>query len=95
MLHVDGSGACNHSEEWCRGNSQAHVHLEGVVNAPLQSGQGTDHDNTQRQSTRGQGNPAKITRSQLNVMHPITLCWGATHPLTLAPHSLQTLQALT
>ena len=74
MLHVDRQCPCNLSQEWCRGNSQAHIHLEGVVDAPLQSSQGTDHDNTQRQSTRGQGNPAKITRSQLNAMHPVTLC---------------------
>ncbi len=41
-----------------RENSQAYVHLEGVVDAPLQSSQGTDHDNTQRQPTGEESGPA-------------------------------------
>ncbi len=43
-----------------RENSQAYVHLEGVVDAPLQSGQGTDHDNTQREAAGEESRPAGI-----------------------------------
>ena len=37
--------------------SQSHVHLEGVVDAPLQTCQRSDHDNTQGEPTGEQRHP--------------------------------------
>lgn len=50
------------SQEGCkegtRGDSQAYIHLEGVIDAPLESGQGTNHDDTQREATGEESRPA-------------------------------------
>ena len=45
-------------------HSQSRVDLEGVVDAPLQTGERSDHDNTQGQTASEQGNPALHTRIQ-------------------------------
>ena len=50
-----------------RGNSQAHVHLEGIVDAPLESSQGTNHDNTQRESTGEESSPAVTSLISLHI----------------------------
>ena len=52
-----------------RGNSQAHVHLEGIVDAPLESSQGTNHDNTQRESTGEESSPAVTSLISLHMLH--------------------------
>jgi len=45
---------------------QAYVDLEGVINTPLQTRQGTNHDNTQRQASGEQVEPAHILDDAAN-----------------------------
>ncbi len=45
---------------------QAYVDLEGVIDTPLQTRQGTNHDNTQRQASGEQVEPAHILDDAAN-----------------------------
>lgn len=50
----------------CEGYLQAHVDLEGVVDTPLESCQGTNHDNTQGKTTGEQVEPAHVLNDATN-----------------------------
>ena len=46
--------------------SQTDVDFEGIIDTPLQTGQGTNHDNTQRQASGEEVEPAHVLDDAAN-----------------------------